>query len=225
MKDLRHEDAHHRRRAAARHRFDLEFRLRRIYITFGNESPGNLNRRQSLHQNQRSPTGRTQPGRSCRMRFQRGSKRRHCQQSAAEFEGCGTLVVGHEAEVPDADKALREYVQQEAPNELLGRDGHRALHVSVSIVPPAERHVVAVEGEQSMIGDGDARGIATQVAQHLFGAADQDTRSVRRASGFVQVGISETERACILAAATLRDSGLPSTEGSAMSKRWATTHY
>src|SRR5215472_5306885 len=96
---------------------------------------------------------------------------RHFQQLAAKLKGSGTLVVGHEAEVPDADKALRQYVQQESANKLLCGNGHRALHVAVSIISPAERDVVAIECEQSMVGDGDAMGITAEVTQNLFRAA------------------------------------------------------
>jgi hypothetical protein len=64
VKDRRHEDARHRRRAEARHAFDLEFGLRRVYKTFRNESPGNLSSRQSLDDNQWGLTVRTQPSQS-----------------------------------------------------------------------------------------------------------------------------------------------------------------
>ena len=133
----------------------------------------NLSCRQSLDDSHRRPTGRTQPGRSWPKRFPsteaRGAISNSWRQSSKRR---GSLVVGHEAEVPDADEALREHVQQEAANELLGGNGHRALLVAVSIIPPAERDVVAIEGEQSMIGDGDAMGIAAEVTQHLLGTAE-----------------------------------------------------
>ena len=80
-------------------------------------------------------------------------------------------MVGHKAEVPDADKALREHMHEESADELVGRNGHNTLHVSVSVVAPAERHVVAVEGEQSMIGDGDAMRVTAEIAQYLFWTA------------------------------------------------------
>ena len=69
MKGLRDEDTRNRRRAAARHGFDLEFCLGRIYITFRTESPVNLSSRQSLDDNQWGLTGRAQPRRSYRTRF------------------------------------------------------------------------------------------------------------------------------------------------------------
>ena len=82
------------------------------------------------------------------------------------------MVVGHKAEMSDANKPLREHVQQESADEFFGGDGHRALHVSMSVIPPAERDVVAVEGEQSMIGDGDAMRVTAEITQYLFGTAE-----------------------------------------------------
>ena len=64
VKRAGHEDIYRRRRDAARHRFDLKFRLRGIYITFRNEPPGNLSSRQSLHDNQWGLTDRTRPRQS-----------------------------------------------------------------------------------------------------------------------------------------------------------------
>ena len=61
MKDPRDEDTRRRWRAATRHVFELSFRLRGIEITFRTESPGDLNRRQSLDDGQWGLTVRTQP--------------------------------------------------------------------------------------------------------------------------------------------------------------------
>ena len=42
----------------------------------------------------------------------------------------------------------------------------------MSRVPPAEGNLPLRKREQAMVGDGDAMGIATQILQHLFGAAE-----------------------------------------------------
>ena len=76
-------------------------------------------------------------------------------------------MVGHKAEVSDADKALREHVHEEPADELLGRNGHNTLYVSMSVVAPTERDIVAVKCEQSMIGDGDAMGITPEVINRI----------------------------------------------------------
>ena len=71
----------------------------------------------------------------------------------------------------DANKTLREYVQQKPAYEFFGGDGHRALHVSMSVIFPAKRNVVAVEGEESVIGDGDSMCVTAEITEYLFGTA------------------------------------------------------
>jgi hypothetical protein len=59
-------------------------------------------------------------------------------------------------------------VDQEAADELIGGNRHQALLITASIIPPTERDIAAIEGHQSVIGDGDAVRIATQVTKNLF---------------------------------------------------------
>src|SRR5258706_390582 len=101
-----------------------------------------------------------------------GAERRQRKGMYGDHATVWGVVVGNKAEMPDADKALREHVQKEPANEFFGVDGHRALHVSMSVIPPAERDVVAVKGEQSMIGDGDAMRVTAKIAKYLFGTAE-----------------------------------------------------
>ena len=82
------------------------------------------------------------------------------------------MAVGHEAEMADADKTLREHVQQEPADEFFGGDRHRTLHVSMSVILPAKRDVVAVESEQSMIGDGHSMRVTAEITEYLFGTAE-----------------------------------------------------
>ncbi len=44
-----------------------------------------------------------------------------------------------ETEEPDADKALRQHMQQEAPQELLRSESHFSLLIAVRVIPPAKR--------------------------------------------------------------------------------------
>ena len=48
----------------------------------------------------------------------------------------GALGVRHETKVPDTDKSLRQHVQKESTNELLGGNRHLLLFVAVSVIPP-----------------------------------------------------------------------------------------
>jgi hypothetical protein len=64
-----------------------------------------------------------------------------------KVQGCGSVGVGHEAEVPDTDKTFREQMEQESANELVGGDRYRFLFVAVSVIPPTERDVAAIKAE------------------------------------------------------------------------------
>src|SRR5436190_22929441 len=61
-------------------------------------------------------------------------------------------------------------MQQEPPDELLGRESHFAFLVAASIVPPAESDLIAVKGNQTMIGNGHTMGITPQVTENLVRA-------------------------------------------------------
>ncbi len=63
-------------------------------------------------------------------------------------------------------------MQQEATDELIGRECHRLAHGLLSVVLPAERDVVAVEAHQAVIGDRDPMRVAAQIVEHLPGAAE-----------------------------------------------------
>jgi len=66
------------------------------------------------------------------------------------------------------DEPLRQNVQQESPDELLGREGHFAFLVAMSIVPPTKSDVIAVKRNQSVIGDGHTMGVTAKVTENLF---------------------------------------------------------
>ncbi len=76
------------------------------------------------------------------------------------------------SEVPDPDQAAGQDVKQEAAQELMGGNGHGLLLAAVGIVPPAEEDAIVFEGHEPMVGDGDAVGVAGQVVEDVFGAAE-----------------------------------------------------
>src|SRR4029453_746468 len=51
---------------------------------------------------------------------------------------------------------------KESTDELGGRDCHQTLLVTSSVIPPTKRNIVAVEGHQTVIGDGDTGGIGAK---------------------------------------------------------------
>jgi hypothetical protein len=80
--------------------------------------------------------------------------------------------VGQKAEVADAHEARGKHVEQEAAQELLDRQGHQALLVTVGGVSPAKGNLSALEGDEAVIGDRHAVGIAAEVAENMFGTTE-----------------------------------------------------
>jgi hypothetical protein len=74
--------------------------------------------------------------------------------------------------VPDANQTAGQDVKQESAQELIGGNGHDLLLAAVSIVSPAEADAIVLEGHETMVGDGDAVGVAGQVVENMFGATE-----------------------------------------------------
>ena len=81
-------------------------------------------------------------------------------------------MIGQDSEVPDTDEALREDVKQKPAHELLRGDGHDPLLVAARIVPPTKLDCATIEGNQTVVGDGDTVSVAPEVTDHLLGAAE-----------------------------------------------------
>ena len=86
---------------------------------------------------------------------------------AAAREGDAGRPTGirQKTKLADAHEAARQDVLDEATEKLHRRERHRAPLPVVRIVLPPKGHALAVEGEQPMIADRDAMGIASEVPQ------------------------------------------------------------
>ena len=71
-------------------------------------------------------------------RFGGRFRRRNVEQPPAERQLVGAVAVGEEAVVADAVKAVRQGVQQEAADELVGVERHDLRLAVVAIILPAE---------------------------------------------------------------------------------------
>jgi hypothetical protein len=96
----------------------------------------------------------------------------YAKQSTAACEQTAPPAVGKKAEVADAYQALGQNVDQEAAEELLCGDRHDLLLAAVCIVFPAKRDSIILERHQSMVGDGDAVRIASEIVQNMLGTAE-----------------------------------------------------
>ena len=80
--------------------------------------------------------------------------------------------MGQKTEVPDADEAGGKQVEQEAAQELLDRERHQALLIAVGGVSPAKGDLVVGQGDEAMVGDGDAMRVASEVVENMLRAAE-----------------------------------------------------
>ena len=105
-------------------------------------------------------------------RLRLGQRLGHGEQAAAQRQLAPPVAVGEEAEMPDAVKAGRQQVEQEAPDELGGGQRHRLEAVRLAVVLEAEAHAPAVEGQEALVGDGDAVRVAAEVVEHAGGPVE-----------------------------------------------------
>ena len=116
-------------------------------------------------------------GRSLRRRLRRGWWR-SVKQTTCMRDIVGARVVGEEAVVANAMKAVGQDVEQKAADEFIAVERHEAVTflALTPIVFPFEADAASVEGDKPAVGDGDAVGVARQIRQHLI-------RSCERALG------------------------------------------
>ena len=76
------------------------------------------------------------------------------QQRSAQGELASAPSIGEHAVVAQAGEAAREHVQEEASDELPGVEAHHLALVGVGVVAPAESHLLAVEVDEAVVGDG-----------------------------------------------------------------------
>ncbi len=69
----------------------------------------------------------------------------------------------------DADEALREDVQQEAPDERVDGELEDLQTVAVGVVAVAEGDAMLIGAQDSPIRERNAMGVAAEIAQHALG--------------------------------------------------------
>jgi hypothetical protein len=74
--------------------------------------------------------------------------------------------------VPDVSEAFRKNVNQKSTDEFVGVKSHHLGFVVRSIVFPVKTDLAILAGEKTIVGDGDATGIATQIVQNLVRSSE-----------------------------------------------------
>jgi len=81
-------------------------------------------------------------------------------------------VIGQDSEVPDTHEALGQDVKQKPAHELVGGNGHDPCLVAACIILPTKRDIAAIEGNETVVGDGDTVSVAPEVTDHLLRPAE-----------------------------------------------------
>ena len=81
-------------------------------------------------------------------------------------------MIGQDSEVSDSDEALWQNMKQKPAHELLRGNIHGPVLVAARIVPPTECNAAAIEGNETVVGDGNTVGVAPEVTNHLLRAAE-----------------------------------------------------
>ena len=113
----------------------------------------------------RCATSRTVPGAAV-SRTGRAWWRCRSEQAPSEHEPRGATRAGEVAKLPNADEATWQHVLDEAPEKLHRGERHRAPLIAVRVILPLKGHTLAVEGDQAVVADRDAMGVAPEVPQH-----------------------------------------------------------
>ncbi len=71
-------------------------------------------------------------------------------------------------------EALRQHMHQEAADELVGIECHHPVPLGTieTVVLPLEGDALVIERDQAAVGDGDAMGVAGEIAQYFRGSPE-----------------------------------------------------
>ena len=94
------------------------------------------------------------------------------EEPATLFEASRLATVGEEAEVTDADEGGGKDVKEEPAHELHGGEDHHPGAIPVVPVPVAEGDASAGDGDEAVVGDGDAVGVAAEVVESSVGTIE-----------------------------------------------------
>ena len=81
--------------------------------------------------------------------------------------------VGQKTEVTHAHEAFGDHVEQEAADEFVGIEGHGLFLVRIFSVSVIEGDVSVLGGQNPIIGERHAVGVAAEVVQNMDGRAER----------------------------------------------------
>jgi len=105
-------------------------------------------------------------------RWRRGFVGSYVQELAAMVQLLFSVSIAQEPVIANAVESTGENVEEESPNELLGRESHDFLLIVVAVVPPLELDLPVFDFQDPMIGNRDPVGVAADVVHHLLGPGE-----------------------------------------------------
>src|SRR3974377_1286074 len=98
----------------------------------------------------------------------------NCEQLADTRDVVGAGWGGRQAIVTDSVEALCQQMHQEAADELVGIERHHPVSLPTfeAVILPFEGDALVIERDQAVVGDGDAMGIAGEIAQDFRGSRE-----------------------------------------------------
>src|SRR5712692_1108658 len=97
--------------------------------------------------------------------------RSHAQELAAMLQLLFAVSIAQEPVIANAVESTGEKVEEESPDELLGRERHDFLLIVVAVVPPVELDLPVFNLQDPMIGNRDPVGVAADVVHTCCGPA------------------------------------------------------
>lgn len=88
-------------------------------------------------------------------------------EAADERDVFNTDAVGEEPEMADACERNGERVKEESAEELVGMKRHDFGLAGIAVIFPAERDMVIGDLGQSVVGDGNAMGVAAEITKDM----------------------------------------------------------
>jgi hypothetical protein len=96
------------------------------------------------------------------------------EQGADTGNVASTCWAGQQAVVTDAVEALWQHMHQEAADELVSIERHHPVSLPTfeAVILPFEGDALVIECDQATVRDGDAMGVAREIAQYFRGCAE-----------------------------------------------------
>src|SRR5437660_12127067 len=87
-------------------------------------------------------------------------------------EACFAVSIAQEPVLANAVESTGENMEEESPDELLGRERHDFLLIVVAVVAPVERDLPVFDIGDPMIGNRNPVRVAADVVHHLLGSGE-----------------------------------------------------